>query len=99
MAQTYLTVVAEMTAKPGKEAELRAALLALIEPTRKEPGCVQYDLHEATDAPGQFVFYENWTSREALDVHLATPHLVHLGEILPALTAAPGRIVTYTRIG
>lgn len=98
MAQQLLTVVAEMVAQAGKEAELRAALLALIEPTRKEQGCVQYDLHEATDRPGQFVFYENWTSRQALDVHLATPHLTHLGELLPGLLESTMRVVTYTRI-
>lgn len=98
MSQTLLTVVAEMTAQPGKEAELKAALLACIEPTRAESGCVQYDLHVSTDNAGHFLFYENWTSREALDLHLATPHLVKLASQLPELTAAPARISTFQRI-
>ena len=98
MTSNLLTVVAEMTARPGKEADLRDALLALIEPTRKEDGCVQYDLHVATDAPGRFVFYENWTSAEALERHLATPHLKALGARMDDLLAEPARILTYTRI-
>lgn len=93
-----LTVVAEMTAKPGKEDELRQALVALVAPTRNEQGCVQYDLHAATDDPGRFVFYENWTSREMLDLHLASAHLKAFGELAPGLLAEPARILTYTRI-
>jgi quinol monooxygenase YgiN len=30
-----------MKAKPGKEEDLRGAVLALIEPTRREDGCAQ----------------------------------------------------------
>lgn len=97
MEPKLLTVVAEMQAKPGKEEQLKAELLKLVEPTRKEDGCVQYDLHVATDNPGRFVFYENWTSREALDKHLQSPHLKAFGAISKELREDPS-IVTYTRI-
>lgn len=98
MAESLLTVVAEMTARPGKEDELRKALLALIEPTRAEATCRQYHLHESTERAGQFVFYEKWDSRPALDQHLATPHMKHLAEQLPALLEGEMRVVTYTQI-
>lgn len=99
MTQTpLLTVVAEMVALPGQEDALRQALLACIEPTRQEDGCVQYDLHESTEKPGHFVFYENWTSREALDRHLATPHLEKLKAALPSLLEGEARILTFHRI-
>ncbi|MFB3829234.1 MAG: putative quinol monooxygenase [Bryobacteraceae bacterium] len=93
-----LTVVAEMQAKPGKEEALKQQLLALIEPTRKEEGCVQYDLHVGTDSAGQFVFYENWTSRELLDRHLASPHLRAFLAVAGGLLVEPPRIATYNRI-
>lgn len=99
MPEPLLSVVAEIHARPGQEAALREALLALIAPTRAEEGCVQYDLHESTDAPGQFVFYENWTSREHLDRHLASPHLEAIKARFGELLAGPPRILTYTRIG
>ena len=95
--QPKLTVVAEMVARPGKEDELKRELLRLVEPTRREEGCLQYDLHVATDNPGRFVFYENWTSREALDKHLQSPHLKAFGAISKELREDPS-IVTYTRI-
>lgn len=93
-----LTVVAEMIAKPGCEERLREELLRCIEPTRAEEGCLQYDLHVATDRPGHFLFYENWTSREALDRHLATPHLQRLSGLLPELSEGEPRISTFERI-
>lgn len=93
-----LTVVAEVKAKPGKEAELRATLLELIGPTRREDGCVQYDLHVHTIDPGHFLFYENWTSQETLARHAVSAHLKVLGEKLKDLAAGPVRVETYTRI-
>lgn len=97
MAQ-LLTVVAEMQAKPGKEDALRRAVLALIEPTRDEDGCVQYDLHVHSSDPARFVFYENWTSQQHLDRHAASPHIQEFRSIIADLLAAPVRIETYWRI-
>jgi quinol monooxygenase YgiN len=97
MAQ-LLTVVAEMQAQPGKEDALRRAVLALIEPTRQEDGCVQYDLHVHTTDPTRFVFYENWTSQAHLDRHAESPHIQEFRTEIADLLAAPPRIETYLRI-
>jgi quinol monooxygenase YgiN len=70
-----LTVVAIMRAKAGKEDELRETLEALVEPTQKEDGHHTYALHRGVEDPSLFIFYENWTSAEHLDAHLAAPHL------------------------
>ena len=98
MPNTLLTVVAEMVAKPGKEDELKRRLLALVGPTRQEDGCVQYDLHQHTSEGGRFAFYENWQSRELLERHLQSPHLLAFGGVEEELLAEPARILTYTRI-
>jgi quinol monooxygenase YgiN len=98
MPNALLTVVAEMAAKPGMEDELKRRLLSLIEPTRKEDGCVQYDLHQSTNETGRFLFYENWRSREALERHLQSPHLLAFGSVEKELLAGPTRVLTCTRI-
>ncbi len=61
-----LTVIAHMRAAPGKRDELRAALEALVEPTSREneptsreKGYVNYDLHQRIEDPDHFSFYEN----------------------------------------
>jgi quinol monooxygenase YgiN len=93
-----LTVVAVLKAKPGKEEALREALLGLVEPTRAEAGCVQYDLHVSTDKPAEFVFFEKWVSQQALDEHLQKPHLVGLRSRADELFAEPPDIRTYSRL-
>lgn len=99
MAEQLLIVAARMTAKPGKEDELRKTLLGLIEPTRAEAGCVQYDLHEEQGKPGSFLFFEKWTSKQALDEHLATPYLKGLFTVAPELIDGEPQIGLYGQIG
>jgi quinol monooxygenase YgiN len=70
-----VTVVATIRAKPGQEETVQRVLTGLIEPTRAEDGCINYDLHQDLDDGTRFVFHENWTSRDHLDRHLETPHL------------------------
>ena len=72
-----LTVIAHARAKPGKEAQAREILQALVAPTRLEEGCIDYDLHQSADDPSSFVFYENWTSPAALEAHARSPHITH----------------------
>jgi quinol monooxygenase YgiN len=72
---TQVTVIATIKAKAGRSDQFRAELLSLIEPTRSEAGCINYDLHQMTDDANCFVFYENWKSKEDLDQHLATPYI------------------------
>lgn len=99
MADKLLTVAARMAAKPGKEDALRKTLMGLIEPTRAEAGCIQYDLHEEQDKPGSFLFFEKWTSKQALDEHLATPYLKHLFTVAPDLIEGEPAIGLYDQIG
>jgi len=87
-----------MKAKPGKEEDLRHAVLALIEPTRRENGCAQYDLHVHTGDPGRFLFYENWASPEHLERHAASAHLRAFEKIVGELLAEPMCVATYRRI-
>ncbi|WP_171174157.1 putative quinol monooxygenase [Ruegeria sp. HKCCD8929] len=70
-----LTILAQITAQPGKEALVRAELEKLIPITRAEEGCIQYDLHVDNSNPGFFVFYENWQNRELWQTHMNAPHL------------------------
>lgn len=98
MNSQIVTVVATFQAKPGKENELKAALTALVEPTRKEAGCINYDLHQLPEDPKKFLFHENWTSRAHLDTHLQSAHLKALLPRVPELTVASPEIQIWTKI-
>jgi quinol monooxygenase YgiN len=99
MPQTPVTVIAEGIAKAGNEDEVRGLFLGLLEPTRKEEGCIQYDLHEEADKPGHFMFSESWSSKAALDAHLTTPHVTSTFARLPELLEGMPRIWVGQRIG
>jgi quinol monooxygenase YgiN len=71
-----VALVVMMHAKPGQELLLQAELSALVRPTRKEEGCIAYDLHRSTDVPGDFLFFETWSSRDAHAAHKRTPHFL-----------------------
>jgi quinol monooxygenase YgiN len=70
-----LTVVALVTSKPNSIEEVKAELNALVEPTLKEDGCINYDFHQSIEDPALFIFHENWTSEAHLDTHLQTDHI------------------------
>jgi quinol monooxygenase YgiN len=94
-----LTVVATFQARPGKETDLRAALIRLLAPTRKEAGCVSYDVHQSADDPAKFLFYENWRSKEDLDAHMKSPHLQKLVPRVDELCVAFPQIKQWEKIG
>ena len=71
-----ITLIVMLHARPGQEPLLQAELGALIRPTRKEEGCLTYELHRSTDVSGDFLFYEVWASREAHTAHTRTPHFL-----------------------
>jgi quinol monooxygenase YgiN len=71
-----LTLVVMLRAKEGQHILLEAELRALVGPTRKEEGCLQYDLHRAADQPGAYLFHEVWESREHHAAHTRTPHFL-----------------------
>ncbi|MGF1764600.1 putative quinol monooxygenase [Aliivibrio kagoshimensis] len=72
-----LTIVASIVAKPDSIELVKSELLKLIDLTRAEPGCLQYDLHQDNNNPAHFVFYENWLSHERLQAHLASQHIAN----------------------
>jgi len=69
------SVIAEVRAKPGKEAELRAATLPLVALIRKNPKNLVYFLQEDRETPGHFVFYEVYANQADFDAHNAAPYV------------------------
>ena len=71
---TGITVVARIKAGPDSVETVKDGLLAMIEPTRKEAGCLDYQLYQDTMDPSVFVFYEKWENADSLEKHKETDH-------------------------
>jgi|SRR5215470_9597216 len=61
-------------AAAGQQEKLADQLRALVAPTRREAGCLVYELHRDPQNPSKFMFYERFSSQAALDEHLASAH-------------------------
>ncbi len=70
-----IIVIARLVIRPGSIPHLLGPARICIEETRKEPGCLAYDLFTSTTEPDGLVFVERWETREALSAHARTPHV------------------------
>ncbi|MDF0554552.1 putative quinol monooxygenase [Kamptonema sp. UHCC 0994] len=95
MSKQTLRVVARLVALPDKVEELKTLLLSIIEPTRKEQGCIIYELLQNTTNPTDFTFVEEWESDALLDAHLASTHIQAALPKLEGIAAAPPDIRRY----
>jgi quinol monooxygenase YgiN len=75
MTNQRLTTVAEILAKNESVELVISELIKLIEITKLEKGCINYDLHQDNENKNLFLFYENWESRELWQVHMNNAHL------------------------
>ena len=87
------SIVAEVRAKPGKEAELRAATVPLIAQVRSDPKNLAYFLQEDREAPGHFIFYEIFATKADFEAHNAQPYVKDWFAKLPALAAGGVKVM------
>jgi len=99
MTDSTLRVIARFRAQPGKEVDLRRVLVGLIEPTREEPGCIDYVLLENLEDPREFTFVEEWQSESALEAHFATDHIASALREFPGLLAQELDLRKYHLVG
>jgi quinol monooxygenase YgiN len=82
-------VLARWVAKPGEEDAVAAAIDALIEPSRAEPGMLVYQPHRDPENPRVFVLYEQYVDEAAYRAHGDSDHFRRHGheDALPRLEA------------
>lgn len=69
MSQT-LKIVARIQAVPGQADALEEDMKILVAQTRREEGCLRYDLNRGTEQPDIFVFVEEWQSKPLWEAHM-----------------------------
>ena len=87
---TKLTIVANIKANTDRIDLVKTDLLKLIDITRAEEGCINYNLHQDNENPAHFLFYENWKSRELWQAHMGNQHLKDY------MTATEGAVEEFT---
>lgn len=69
----------------------KAAARPCVEATRRESGCLSYDLNQDLETPHKFVFVERWQDRASLGAHFETAHLA-------AFAKAVGPLITHKKV-
>jgi quinol monooxygenase YgiN len=71
-----VTLAVILRPRDGQELMLEAELRALIAPTRKEEGCLCYELHRSAEGPPAYLLHEIWETREHHTAHTRTDHFL-----------------------
>ncbi|MFY9173896.1 MAG: putative quinol monooxygenase [Peptococcia bacterium] len=82
-----IKIVVKVTVKPGKAEDFKNIAAELVAETRKEEGCISYQLFQDNQNPDLLFFIEEWTNGEALNAHRETKHFKDCGAKLPDLLA------------
>lgn len=69
-------VTAKMVVKENEFDALKNIIKNLVEDTRKEDGCICYELFQDINNKQIFTFIEEWESEEALNKHMESKHLL-----------------------
>ncbi|WP_410013466.1 putative quinol monooxygenase [Sodalis sp. C49] len=82
-------IVAVVEGKPGKAEAIKAVIKPCIEATRREEGCLKYQLHQDIVRPDHFIFVEQWASEEIVQKHSKSAHLKTMVDGLTDLIVTP----------
>ncbi|TKG93976.1 antibiotic biosynthesis monooxygenase [Puteibacter caeruleilacunae] len=59
----------------GRKEDFLKEFNAITETVRQENGCIEYEIYQKDEQSNILFIFEKWESQEALDAHLATPHM------------------------
>jgi quinol monooxygenase YgiN len=91
-------VFVRFDARPGQLDQLRNELLAILSPTRAEPGCIDIHLYEEKSASGTFCIHSSWKDEAAFDAHAQLPHMKRFLGLVDHLVTNPVKAVRTRQI-
>jgi quinol monooxygenase YgiN len=97
MNDEKIVLIARLKVKKDAVEEAKKAALAIVEPSRAEEGCLNYDFHQSIDDESIFVWHETWANMAAIQVHGATNHFLEFSEAVKDITDEPLQL-TFTRM-
>jgi autoinducer 2-degrading protein len=67
-------------AKVGHESDVAVIFEKLTTESRKEPGCLMYQVHKHKTDARRFFIYEQYKDDAALEAHRTSPHFLQLAK-------------------
>lgn len=92
MNDENIVLIARLKVKKEAVEAAKSAALAIIEDSRREGGCLNYDFHQAIDDETIFIWHETWRNRAAIEAHGASAHFKNFSREVKDLTDEPLQI-------
>lgn len=91
-------VVAKNFAKKDTIDEIIKLCKELVQETRKEEGCIKYEMYQDENEPTILTMVEEWESRESLDNHMKSEHFQRIVPMLGKLMVRETDINVYNKL-
>jgi quinol monooxygenase YgiN len=93
-----IKVIAQFHIKNAEVEKALALAKELVLQTKKETGCLNYELFQNAEDTTQLIFIEEWENQAVLQSHFQTPHFTDLVPKLQALTTKDVVITALNRV-
>jgi quinol monooxygenase YgiN len=96
MSDSMKMIAAKIYIKAGREEEFIEAAKWIIENTLKEEGCLEYTLYQDPYKKTNFLMFERYKSRSAINAHFAAPYFKEFGGKVGDMTSQATEIKIYS---
>jgi quinol monooxygenase YgiN len=83
------TLVIHLHVEEGTGPKLEAAFAPAARATRKEKGCLVYELNRDPNMPTDYLVYERWRNLHSLEAHLKSAHTTALLKEIGGIASGP----------
>jgi len=90
-----LVIAGTIRVPPENLEAFRPHMLAMLEASRAEDGCLVYSYAEDVAEPGLIRVFEAWRDQAALEAHFATAHLAAWRAAWPEFGVSDRRLIAY----
>lgn len=90
-----LVIAGTIRVPPERLDAFRPHMIAMLEASRAEDGCLEYSYAEDVAEPGLIRVFEAWRDQAALDAHFQTPHLAAWRAAWPEFGVSDRRLIAY----
>lgn len=94
-----IVLFARLKVKRGNVETAKRAALAIIEKSRAESGCLNYDFHQTIDDETIFLWHETWENKRAIDAHADSAHFKEFSAAIERITDEPLQVTLAKMVG
>lgn len=93
-----IKVVARKSVNEGKIEEVINLYKQLVQATRKEEGCIKYELYQDEKDSTILAVIEEWESKDALNKHMKSEHFTRIVPMIGELTSKKADLNIYNKL-